>query len=159
MKGNADAMRKREIARIKILAKELGLDDAAYRNVLWEITKSESAADLDAAGRKAMIDHLVARVRHTKPGSPQLRTRQRPANRKAELAAKIRALLINAEPARDDAYADAMAQRMFGVQLFTWCSEAELLKLIAALSIDAKRRKGRGAEATVVIFDEMPHYK
>jgi phage gp16-like protein len=147
MSANAGVIRNREIARIKVLSKELGLDDAAYRIVLWEKCKAESAAHLDEAGRRTMIDHLVQRLRLTKPDSPQLqrrrmRARQRASDDKAGLVAKVRALLINASPGpKDDAYADAMALRMFKVARFTWLQPAQLSKLVAALAIDSKRRK------------------
>jgi len=37
---------RKDLAKIHIAKKELGLDDATYRNILWEHYQCESAADL-----------------------------------------------------------------------------------------------------------------
>ena len=56
----AGSVRNREIAIIKIAVKQLGLDDACYRDMLWALCRCRSAADLDWQGRKVVIDHLKA---------------------------------------------------------------------------------------------------
>lgn len=133
--------RVRELGRIHCLKRDLGLDDESYRNVLWAVARVESAAQLDAHGRIAVIRHLQAHAQRAGKGRPK--SRQRAAPDKAALVSKIRALLMSAEPRRDDAYADGMSRRMFGVEYFTWCTAEQLGKLVAALSIDQKRRAAR----------------
>lgn len=132
--------RVRELGRIHCLKRDLGLDDEAYRNVLWAVARVDSAAQLDAHDRIAVI-HLQAHAQRA--GIRRPKARQKPAMHKAALVSKVRALLMDAKPRRDDAYADGMAQRMFGVERFTWCEPAQLHKLVAALSIDQRRRKAR----------------
>ncbi len=142
MKPNA---RNRELARIHMLKKDLGLDDDTYRAVLWSLARVESARDLDTHGRQQVIAHMQAKAR--KAGVAR-KPRQIAASGKAPQIAKIRALLINAPGGRrDDAYADAMAQHMFGVERFGWCDSGQLHKLIGALQIDLKRTVGRAVPA------------
>lgn len=50
--------RNRELARIHIAAKALGLDDDAYREMLSGVTGATSAAELTADGRRQVLDHL-----------------------------------------------------------------------------------------------------
>lgn len=133
--------RVRELGRIHCLKRDLGLDDESYRNVLWAVARVDSAAQLDAHGRIAVIQHLQAHAQRA--GLTRPKARQKPAMHKAALVSKVRALLMDAKPRRDDAYADGMAQRMFGVERFTWCEPEQLHKLVAALSIDQRRRRSR----------------
>lgn len=53
-----------EIAKIHIGATDRhlidGVDDSAYRDMLWSVARVRSAKDLDANGRRAVLDHLRA---------------------------------------------------------------------------------------------------
>ncbi|MGQ0621340.1 MAG: gp16 family protein [Panacagrimonas sp.] len=130
--------RNRELAKIHILKAQLGLDDDQYRTMLHVVARVESSKDLDTHGRRQVIEHLEAHAKRAGIATPP--ARQKPADAKARLVAKVRAILINAPGGRrDDAYADAMAQRMFGVARFTWCDPQQLYKLVGALMIDQKR--------------------
>lgn len=138
--------RNRELGRIHILKKDLGLDDDQYRVVLWTVARVDSSRDLDSHGRQQVIAHLESHAKRA--GVGQRKTRQTPADGKAPMVGKIRALLINAPGGRrDDAYADAMSQHMFQVARFTWCTPDQLHKLVSALIIDLKRTVGRAAPA------------
>lgn len=134
--------RRRELARIHILAGLLGLDRDQYEAMLWSVGRVESSARLDSKGRAQVIAHLEAHAK-TRGLSLRAKPRQRPADGKARLVAKVRALLINATPRRNDAYADGMSKRMFGIEKYTWCDPGQLHKLIAALQIDRTRREER----------------
>ena len=123
--------RSKELALIHVAAKQLGMDRECYEQMLWTLSRVKSAADLDWAGRKKVLDHLKAK-------GFKIKSRPAPAKSKAALVAKIRALLIAAGN-RPDAYADGMARRMFGLARFDWCTHQQLGKLIAALAIDARR--------------------
>lgn len=50
--------RQRELAMIHIAKKQLGMEDDAYRAVLWAIARVTSAGDLDSAGRKQLLEHM-----------------------------------------------------------------------------------------------------
>lgn len=133
-RGSVDP-RTRELGLIHIAIKQLGLDDAAYRDLLWVLARVRSARDLDEHGRRMVIEHL--RGRGFRPRVP----RPRPAPDKERQVAKIRALLIEAD--RPDAYADALAQRMFDVDRYDWLDPKQLGGVITALVKDAARHGRR----------------
>lgn len=141
-------IRRRELARIHLLAKALGMDtgdkspDSGYRSMLWATARTHSAGNLDAAGRKRVIGHLESLL----PNAARRRAYpSRPHNLGSEergpQLAKIEAMLAAA--GRPWAYADGMARRMFHVARVTFCHPEQLQKLIAALAYDAKRHGRR----------------
>ncbi|MFA7269866.1 MAG: regulatory protein GemA [Sterolibacterium sp.] len=134
--ASAPELRRREIAMIKVAQKQLGMDDATYRDMLELVTGKRSAADLDWQGRKKVIDHLKA-----KGFSIKSKRRADPASYKAELVSKIKAQLMSFTPPRADFYADGMSRQMFGVERYTWCDPQQLHKIVAALAYAQKRDK------------------
>lgn len=132
-KPDAQQARRTELAKIHMGAKQLGLSDDGYRDMLWVIARVRSASDLDGYGRQKVIQHL-ARCGATfkRPGRPT------PAADKQALVAKVRAQLAAA--GRPDAYADGMARKMFTVDRYEWATPEQLRRIVAALSYDAKRR-------------------
>lgn len=90
----APDIRKRELAQIHVAKSQLGLDDDTYRAMLWTVARVKSAADLDWAGRKKVIDHLKAKGFKIKsPSKPAKAAPSRPMAQDPE-AKKIRALWI-----------------------------------------------------------------
>lgn len=146
--NTANDTRRRELAKIHLAAKALGLDAADkdpnsdYRSMLWAVARVRSAADLDEAGRRRVLDHLKACGFQTArgrahPGKPHnLASGERGPQLK-----KIEALL--AEAARPWAYADGMAKRMYHVERVAFCNPAQLQGIIAALVKDAQRHNRR----------------
>lgn len=140
--------RKNELARIHILAGQLGLiadhDDSAYRDMLWTHARVRTAAKLDAAGRKKVLDHLYALRRQGSVQGKRPHHAGTPHNidsaDRGPLLRKIEAYL--AEAKRPWSYTDSMAKRMFNVDQLAFCSPEQLRKIIAALDYDA-RRHGR----------------
>lgn len=124
-------IRKRELAQIHVAKSQLGLDDDTYRAMLWTVARVKSAADLDWAGRKKVLDHLKAK-------GFKIKSRPAPAVNKVDLVAKIRAQLI-ACGNNPDSYADGIARHMFGIERFEWCDPAQLRKIVAALAYQQKR--------------------
>lgn len=61
---------------------------------------------------------------------------------KGPMLKKVEALLADAK--RPWNYVHSMAKHMAGVDRVEWCNPHNLHKIVAALVIDAKRRKGRG---------------
>ena len=63
----ARSARGTELGLIHIGAESLGMDtrdkdpDTEYRSMLWSIGRVRSAADLDATGRQAVLQHLKSR--------------------------------------------------------------------------------------------------
>ncbi len=147
--------RRVDLARIHLLKAQIGMTREQYEAVLWLAAQVDSSADADETGRQAIIRQLESRLTPAQRAQPRktpraapagkAKPRQRPAEDKARQVAKIRALLINHPGGRRaDAYADAMSQKMFGVDLYTWCTSDQLGKLIAALVIDTRRSAQAG---------------
>lgn len=61
MKTVSHDQRQNDLAAIHIAAKQLGLDRETYEALLWSLCRVRSAADLDWAGRKRVLDHLASR--------------------------------------------------------------------------------------------------
>jgi len=143
-----DDQRKRELARIHLAAKELGMDTrdkdprSDYRRMLWTVARVHSSSDLDAHGRRAVIAHLAACG--AKPKRPK-RGRSRPHNIDSEgrgpLLRRIEALL--SEAGRPWSYADGIARRMFGRERVELCGDDELHRIVGAMMIDARRHDRR----------------
>ena len=120
---------RRDQARIHILAKQAGLikgkDKSAYQRMLGEVQGVSSSRALDAAGRRAVIRHLLARVKGPSypgrpancDGNPQLR--------------KIEALL--ADNGLPWSYADGIARQMYEKDRVAFCDSVELSAIITAL--------------------------
>lgn len=131
--------RNAQLAKIHLAKRDLGLDDDAYRTMLWTVCRVRSAKDLDGHGREQVLDHLKARG-----WAPAVRGRggqtRVPAER-APLRRKIDAMLAEAQ--RPPAYGDALARRIAKVERLDWCTPAQLGKIVAALTYDERRREAR----------------
>ncbi len=134
------SFRSKDLARIHLGKKQVGLDDEAYRELLKGVTGKTSAADLDFRQRFQVIQALeklgAKPPAKAFPGKPA-----RPAAGKDALVAKIEAQL--AEAKRPWAYAHGMAKRMFQVDQVQWCDADQLRRIVAALNYDAKRREAK----------------
>lgn len=146
--SDSDA-RRRELAKIHILAGQLGLDTAdanpesEYRSILWTIGRQRSAGDLDQAGRLAVLDHLNQRGKRLHPSAPAAADHGARPKFSAEcepLGGKIAALLT--VQALHWNYAHGIAARMFRVKRIEWCRPDQLRAVVAALE-NNRRRKAR----------------
>jgi len=132
-----DPTRSKDLARIHLAKKELGLDDDAYRTLLQGLVKKTSAADLTARERWHVLkalERLGSKSAQAKrfPGRPAIVPLD-----KAALIGKIEAFL--AEARRPWSYVNAIAWRMFKRNLVQDCDADELRRIVAALNYDAKR--------------------
>ncbi len=145
-KSPAEIRRLAEIAKIHIGAEAIGIDtkSEAYREMLQTHGGAHSAADLEAAGRHAVLDHLYASgfkpVSRKSQGRPKNADRQgahwRRKSRAAQLE-KIEALLTVG--GKSWAYADGIAKRICKVERVTWVPAGSLYKIITALRKQAQR--------------------
>lgn len=145
----------RQRTAIHIRAKQVGMDDETYRQMLVEVGgakpkagKPASSSDLDAAGLGRVLDHL-AKLQGTDPLRPTA----------AEIAAnpqlaKIDALLLDAGRnwnyllSKSEKGGRSMLQRLTAPKSKDrprFCTAQDLGKVIAALEIDKKRREARNA--------------
>jgi phage gp16-like protein len=129
----SDPGRRRDLAAIHVAKKQLGLDDDTYRAMLWSVGRVRSAADLDFAGRRQVLEHLQARgFRHRRPQARDPQSR------------KVRALWLELKAlgALRDASEGALAayaERVTGVKALQWLSADQASHLIEQLKAWQKR--------------------
>jgi len=122
--------RNAELAKIHIAKKQLGMDDDAYRDMLWILCGVRSAADLSPGGRKIVLEHL-------KDAGFAQKTKGRPELTRSAQLRKIEALLTIGD--KSWAYADGIAKRICKVDKMAWVPENQLYKIITALRKQAQR--------------------
>ena len=135
-------LRRRDLAKIHIAKKQLGMSDTAYREMLGSVAGATSAADLDGPGRSKVLVHLK------KCGfRPVYKSARKPIKRRSAakgrepLLAKVRAILTDLRlPWK---YADSMAKKMFKVDRVHWLEPDQLHKLTIALIYHQKRARGK----------------
>ena len=139
----AERRRRADLAKIHIGAKQIvGHDDEAYRDMLEAVVGVTSSKDLDAAGRRKVLRHLVAcGAKFRRPRSK--RGKGAPAPEKARLIRKIDALLINAHNGpRPRSYGEAILRRQTSHPHRTpleWATPDQLVRVIQALEIERRR--------------------
>lgn len=139
-----DNRRNKDLAKIHIAKKQLGLDDDSYRAMLQMVAGVDSAAHLSMDGRRKVLAHLrkagfrAKSPRRAYPDRPNFKRLAGTGN--LALIKKIEAYL--AEANRPWRYAHRMAQKICKVDRVQWCKPEQLIKLVAAMEYDA-RRHGR----------------
>lgn len=139
-----DPRRTKDLARIHLAKKELGLDEETYRSLLKTTTGKDSASAMGPGERWKVLLQLGRMG--AKSGAPAGAESGKPYPGKptmvpveaVALISKIEAFL--AEAKRPWSYAHAMAKHMFNQDQVHHCDPDELRKIVAALAIDAKRR-------------------
>ncbi|WP_119304975.1 gp16 family protein [Dongia deserti] len=142
MKQATDLRRKKELAKIHLAKKALGMDDDTYRAMLSRVAGKESAGDLDQVGRTKVLDHLKASGFSDRPKPPK-RAGTRPLAPGAE-ASKARALwlaLYQLGEVRDPSEAglSAYVKRITSRDALQWCDQNEVAKVINTLRAWADR--------------------
>lgn len=129
---------KTVLAKVHVAKKQLALDDDTYRAMLRSVAGVESAKDLTPEGAAKLLRHMERsgfRPTKTAPRRPRVA-----GSRGAQLS-KIEALLADAGRPWD--YVNGMVKRICKVDAIEFCDIEMLAKLIAALQIDANRRRAR----------------
>lgn len=132
---SATDIRKSELAQIHVAKSQLGLDDDTYRAMLWTVAKVRSAADLDWAGRKKVIDHLKTKGFKIKRGNKVVSTRPLASDDQSKM---IRALWLElheygyVENPAESALA-AFVKRMTDVEALQWLNSTQASKVIEEL--------------------------
>lgn len=133
--------RKRDLAQIHIAKNDLGLDEDTYRAALWTIGRVKSAADLDFAGRRKLIEHFKSR-------GWKSRRSKKPRAGADPLAGKILALWLELRDRSmiqdaSDAALKSFIKRQTGVEAVQWLNNRQAHLVIEAL----KGWLNRGADA------------
>lgn len=142
-----EKLRKRTLAAIHASAKQLELDDDVYRDLVARVSaqhgpEQRSAGKCNPRQLSAIADEL--RKVAGKPARTAVAARTWAGKPKGDLTpqmGKIEALLADA--GREWAYGHSVANRLCQVKRLEWCNQEQLAKVIAALQIDADRRKRR----------------
>jgi phage gp16-like protein len=136
--ATAEDRRRAELAKIHIAKAEKGLSEDDYRLMLKNVAGVDSAADLDAKARRAVLDHLCGGDGRSKqrpyPGKP----RNMEVPERAALLDKIEAFL--SDRGLPWAYAAAMAKRMCKKDALELCGPEDLMKIVQAFAYDARRK-------------------
>lgn len=129
----------KEIKLIKTAMGRLGMDDATYRAMLQRVAGVTSCKSLTPLGVARVLRELT-RLGFAVEQKQFVAARANVPLSRTAMMKKIRALLAAA--GREMSYADNTANRMFKIQRVEWLDDVQLNKLVAALSINA-RRHGR----------------
>lgn len=132
--------RRALIAKVKLAAKQLGLDDDTYRSVLAQVTGQMSAADCSEAELAALVEHFKARGWKAKPAR---KVGRRPAA-DHPVAKKARAMWISlyhlgAIDSSSEQALEAFARRQLKVDALQWADQSLGYRLIEALKAMAER--------------------
>lgn len=124
------------LAKIHIAKAQLGLDDDTYRALLARTAGVHSAKELSPRQFGLVLEEFK-RLGWQEKKTRQGRARPKPAQSRQALMGKVEALLTEAK--RPWSYADAMARHMFKVERVEWLDDNQLLRLMQALLMDARR--------------------
>lgn len=134
MARQSNPARNAEIARIHILKGELGLSDDEYRDVVFAVTRKRSAADLDFAERRTLLDHFSSRLKSTSDWSWV----NGASEDRKPLLRKIHKQLDAASRGKN--YVDGIVKKMFGIERVEFCDPEQLGKVAAALTYHLRRK-------------------
>lgn len=141
----AAVLRKRTLAAIHATANQLSLEDDVYRDLVQRVSAEHGDAQRSAGKcTQAQLNAIANELRRLtgKPVQAAVTADRWAGRPKGDLSpqlAKVEALLADA--GREWAYANAVARRVCQVSLVQWCRPEQLAKVIAALQIDADRRR------------------
>lgn len=136
-KSSADPIRRAQIAKIKLAKKDLGMDEDTYRALLQRVTGRTSSAQMTRQQRYQVLAEFGRLGWKPKAGKEWP---GRPKNTdKVPMLRKVEALLADARRPWD--YAHATARQMFRVDRLEFLNHEQLHRLVAALQVDANRRK------------------
>lgn len=123
------------MARIHILVKELNIGRDQYQDLVFSLTRSRSAGDLDAAGRQQVIEHLAALAcRFEGDWIARAAPDRQPLLRKS----------IALVGGRRKDYVEGIARHMFGIERLEFCAPDQLRSIVVTLATDRKRRAAKG---------------
>ena len=142
--------RNRELAQIHIARDQLGMAEDSYRDILFTVARVRSAADLDWAGRKAVLDHFKAcgwKASAPKAGKENGKRPNewafvdRSGVERQPLLRKIIMLARAAGYGRR--YVDGIAAKMFNIERLEFCAPDQLYRIVTALEFDRRRREAK----------------
>ena len=136
----SQAQRQAAMAKIHMGKAQLGLADAAYREMLQNVAGVKSSKDLDQAGFDAVIKNLQGLgaefTSHKRAGKKPHNLDSQAA--KAKQMKKIEALLADMKLGWE--YAAPIAKQMYKKEALEFCSGAELRGITTALVMRQRKQ-------------------
>ncbi len=120
------------LARIHILANELGMNKDDYRDMLEDRTGKRSAGDLNTRQLLNTVNHLKNLI-----DGPTKQPLERNPGESPQMM-KIKAMLMAG--GKSTAYGDGIARKICKVDRLEWVSEEDLYKIITALKKQGQRK-------------------
>ncbi len=130
------------MAKIHIAKKDLALDDATYRDVLWRVTGKRSCKDMTIAQLQDVVKDMENSGFKPK-AAPKHGKKPAVVGRRAPLMDKIEAMLTDMSLHWN--YAHGMADSMFKIKRLQWLNDSQLYKLTQALSVHQQREAKKAA--------------
>jgi phage gp16-like protein len=140
--------RRALIGKIKVAQKEMALDDATYRNVLFRVTDRTSCTQCTDGQLVAVVEEFKRLGWQAKPKKPQRKQADHPTARKAR-ALWISLHQLCAIDNASEAALEAFAKRQLGIERMQWADQALMYKVIEGLNAMALRH-GWNAKQTSV---------
>jgi len=135
-------IKRREIQLIKIAQKQLGMDETTYRAMLFKVARVKSSTQLDAAGRKAVLDHLKSCGFKVMPKPNEWAFIDNAVKNRQPLLRKVCMVCKSLRVGK--AYAEGAAKRQSGVERkLEMMDTVQLLLLVGALEHTRKNKESR----------------
>jgi len=133
--------RRRDLATIHMAKKQLGMDDAAYRDILWSVARVRSSSELDQAGRSKLLDHFKACGWKPTPKVNEWAFIDKAAPDRRPLLKKI--CMVCKSMGVGKAYAEGAAQRQTGIARKLEMMDEGQLWLLAGVLERTRKSKER----------------
>ncbi len=134
------------IAKIHVGKKQLGLDEATYRDVLERVTGKASLKLMSIDELKKVVKDFkrlgfvpkpAGLSAQTKQSTPKYGKKPHTTTDRQSLINKIEAILADKKLHWN--YAHGMAKKMFGADRVNWLTDENLYKVVQALAVYQKR--------------------
>lgn len=130
--------RRRDLARIHIVSKALGLSEDERRDVIFSLTRQRSCADLDFSGLQTVREHLERRAVSQGIKVP---SRKRSADPQTRMIRGLWLELGKSGKLKDGSFhaLASFVRRQTGKDRLEWCDMRDKDKVIEALKAWTKR--------------------
>lgn len=137
--------KKALMAKIHIAKKQLALDDATYRDVLWRVTGLRSCKDMTIAQLQDVAKDMQNSGFKPKAANSH-GTKPNVIKRRQALMNKIEAIL--ADMSLHWNYAHGVGEQMFKIKRLQFLNDSQLYKVTQAISAHQIREGKKAAKAT-----------
>jgi phage gp16-like protein len=136
--GQSRLVGNKEKAVLHIAKAQLGMSDAAYRDMLSSVG-CRSSVELDFSKYAQIMDRLrAAGFNHVHSSAKRSGMHREPSSDKKSMLSKMEAIL--SDLGLSWAYADGIAKKMFEVDRIRWCSFEQTRKVLQALIYHQRRK-------------------